>query len=267
MSEMRAGWLRSAAGYTVTEALTVVAAMGIVSAFAVPNVLQLKAALEVQQATVQVAGALQRTRARAVAEGVPYLFLVQQEAVGEGSRGTFALIVRDSDRSYSVTPPDQVETFALDPDLPEKIQQYGSAPEPIYPDIPRACTDASAAYDASRIPGTSEASSASSSSAQGGITTGIASGSNRASERAAAEPLADAVTNGSTLPAAEDSGTPGLAFNERGIPVSLDSPGDWGSGAGAIYLTDNEGALYASVISPLGEVSTSRYDAGGGSWK
>jgi hypothetical protein len=34
-----------------------------------------------------------------------------------------------------------------------------------------------------------------------------------------------------------------------------------------VYLTDNANAVYAAVLSPLGEVSVSRYDATTNTWK
>jgi hypothetical protein len=67
------------------------------------------------------------------------------------------------------------------------------------------------------------------------------------------------LTNGASFPNSESEGVPAVAFNEQGIPVSLDSPSEWGSGAGAVYLTDGDSALYAASVSPLGEVSEVRY--------
>jgi type II secretory pathway pseudopilin PulG len=68
-----------------------------------------------------------------------------------------------------------------------------------------------------------------------------------------------AVTNGASFPVSETEGVPAVAFNEQGIPVSLDAPTQWGSGAGAVYVTDGGSTVYAASISPLGEVSEVRY--------
>jgi hypothetical protein len=81
------------------------------------------------------------------------------------------------------------------------------------------------------------------------------------------ESVAATATNGTTFPMSEDAGVPAIAFNERGIPVSPDSPDEWGSGAGAVYLTDNESAVYAAVLSPMGEVGVRRYEPATASWK
>jgi hypothetical protein len=75
------------------------------------------------------------------------------------------------------------------------------------------------------------------------------------------------VVNGASFPLSEGEGVPALAFDERGVPVSLDSPTQWGSGAGAIYLTDNERVVYAASLSPMGEVQVERYDPTTISWK
>jgi Tfp pilus assembly protein FimT len=298
------GWnrLRSAAGYTAVEAMTVVAVMGVVAAFAAPNIIRLKSALEVQEATAQVGGVLQRTRARAASEGVPFLFLVQQEEVSDGSRGAFALIVRDNDRSYSLTPPDDVETFALDSTTRPEVRQFGQGSDTVRTDIPRAFTDATVLRspgDSGSGSGVDQSSGGGSGSSgpgaggSGGLLGGLgqivggllgggsgssgsgssgsgSSGSGSQAEIAPAlesDSLSDSVVNGSTLPYSDAAQMPGVAFNERGIPVALDSPNDWGTGAGAIYLTDNGNDVYAAVLSPLGEVTISRYDAGSGRWK
>ena len=308
MSDKRWGGLRSTAGYTATEAMTVVACMGVVAAFAAPNIIRMKAALEVQDATAQVGGALQRTRARAVSEATPYLFLVQNEEVGDGTRGAFALIVRDNDRSYSLTAPDTVETFSLEDSIRPEVRQFGESPDAApSADIPPAYTDASKLVADARTDSSGRGSSGSGSSGSGSGSSGSGSGggllggvgeivgdllgggssgsgssgsgssgsgssgttqtTTGSTTRESSGSLSDSVANGSTFPVSEGEGVPGVAFNERGIPVSLDSPNDWGTGAGAIYMSDGEGALYASVLSPLGEVSIAHFDSGSGTWK
>jgi hypothetical protein len=202
--------------------------------------------------------------------------------------------VRDNDRSYSLTPPDTVETFALDSSIRPQVRQFGESPDTTArTDIPPAYTDASTLTSETRA--TTDSSGSGSGGLIGGVTEivgdllggsdssgsdtsesdsseGEGSGTTRqtttaSTTRQSAGSLSDSVANGSTFPVSEGEGVPGVAFNERGIPVSLDSPGDWGSGAGAVYMTDGEGALYASVLSPLGEVSIAHYDSGSGTWK
>jgi type II secretory pathway pseudopilin PulG len=283
--------LRGSAGYTVVEALTVVAAMGAVAAVAAPSMMRFRAAQDVQAATSQVGGMLQQVRSRAAAEGIPYLVLFQREEVSDGARGAFALIVRDNDRSYSLTPPDDVETFALDPRLRPEVRQYGEgSTAPLYADMQPPERDRSPRLrtlaEESSLSGSGSSGSGSSgsgSSGSGGLLGGLggivdsllgggsgSSGSGTDSSSSgslAAGTVQEVVTNGASFEISGDAGVPAVAFNERGIPVALDSPGDWGSGAGAVYLTDNENAVYAAVVGPLGEISTGRYDAATASWK
>jgi type II secretory pathway pseudopilin PulG len=276
MAKKRFGRLLDGAGYTVVEALTVVGVMGVAAAFSAPSVINFKAAQEVQSATAQVGGMLQRVRSRAIGESTPYLVLFQKEEVVDGERSPFALIVRDTDRSYSLTDPDSVETFALDANIREEVRQYGEAPgSPIYEDMVPPQEDRSqlvqSGLDSGGLLGgvTQElggllGGGGSSGSGSGSSGSGSSSGSSTIQPR---EPVMDTVTNGTTFPVSGEAEAPAIAFNERGIPVSPDSPQDWGSGAGAVYMTDNEKSVYAAVLSPLGEVSLGRYDASTRSWK
>jgi type II secretory pathway pseudopilin PulG len=258
MARNRFGRLGESAGYTVVEALTVVGAMGVVAAFSAPSIMNFKAVQEVQAATSEVGGMLQRVRTRAAAEAVPHLILFQKEDVSGGERSAFALIVRDNDRTYSLTPPDDVETFKLDPRLRPEIRQYGEGDAaPIYETMLAPTEDRSTTVD----------NSGSGSSGSGSSGSGSSGSGSSGSSRLLREVVKEVATNGTTFEVAADAGVPALAFNERGIPVSLESPQDWGSGAGAVYLTDNENAVYAAVLSPLGEISLSRYDPKTSSWK
>jgi type II secretory pathway pseudopilin PulG len=265
MASKQRGRLEESAGYTFVEAMTVVAVMGAIAAYSAPSIMHFKAAQEVQSATSQVGGMLQRVRARAASEATPYLVLFQKEEVGDGERSAFALIVRDNDRSYSLTGPDDVETFKLDPRLRPEVRQYGEAlAAPIYETMLAPVADRSTAV---AVDG------GGSSSGNSGEGSGTSGSTDRVSSTTSAllstarETVKDAVKNGTTFEVSDKEGVPAIAFNERGIPVSLDAPQDWGSGAGAVYLTDNANAVYAAVLSPLGEVSTSRYDAATGTWK
>jgi hypothetical protein len=88
-----------------------------------------------------------------------------------------------------------------------------------------------------------------------------------ASSETSASTVGEAVTNGATFPVSATDGVPAIAFNEQGIPVSPDAPQQWGSGSGAVYLTDNEHAVFAVVVSPLGAIELARYDAASSTWK
>jgi uncharacterized membrane protein YgcG len=291
--------LRESKGYTATEAMTVVAVIGITAALAVPNILRFQSAHAVHGATWQVAGMLQWVRSRAVHDATPYLVLFQEEERADGTHGTLALIVRDADGSYTLTPPDSVEEFKFDANVPSKVRQYAVGEEPpIYESMTPPFQDRSEialGEDEGTAQGQddeeddSSGSGSSGSSGKGSGKSGKGSGksgkgSGKSGKRkgkdspsepeaisddpgAGQEPVSAIATNGTTFPVSEDEGVTAIAFNERGIPVSPDSPEDWGSGAGAVYVTDNESAVYAAVVSQMGEVSVSRYDPGTATWK
>jgi type II secretory pathway pseudopilin PulG len=281
MGNRNAGRAAREAGYTAVEALTVVAVMGAVAALTGPSINRFRATQDVQKATAQVGGMLQQIRARAIQEGIPQLVLVQQEDVSGRARSPFALIVRDNDRSYSLTPPDDVQTFTLDADLRPEVRQYGVAPESRFEDLKVSDEEADALqarYEAWASDPANSGSGASGCSGRGPCLDPAAadyqasmdpanSAYDPASIEANLRSASDATENGSTFPSSSDAGVPAIAFNEQGIAVSLDSPGQWGSGAGSIYLTDNQNAVYAASVSPMGEVSLSRYDTESGSWK
>ena len=62
------------------------------------------------------------------------------------------------------------------------------------------------------------------------------------------------VVDGSGFPLDPFSGSTGVGFTPRGIPVSLQTPTAWGSGIGAYYLTDNRSNVYAVDVGPLGQI-------------
>ena len=312
---MDAKWFRSlrvSAGYTLVEAITVVGAAGVVTAVAAPSIIRFKATHEVHAATWQVGGTLQWVRSRAISEGLPQLVLFQKEDVVDGERSVFAQIVRDNDRSYSLTPPDDVEDFTLDANVPSSVRQYGETDEvPIYQDMVAPIQDRSSSArgsssgsgsgssgsSGSGSSGSGSSGSGSSGSGSGGSggllggvgellggllgggsgsgagSSGSGSSGSSGSVSGSVEPesqseiVKDIVTNGTTFSVSSTDGVPAIAFNERGIPVSPDSPQEWGTGAGAVYITDNENAVYAAVVSPMGEVEVQRYEPVTATWR
>jgi Tfp pilus assembly protein FimT len=295
------------AGYTAVEAMVVVAGIGIVTAYAAPSVSHFKAAHEVYSATWQVGGMLQSVRARAGAEATPYIVLFQKEEVDDGARTPFALIVRDTDHSYSVTPADEVETYSLGADVSAGVRQYGVADlELIYPDLPPVFIDRYAVFASAAVPSTSTSDSSpvaapvnqkakklkskkskglvgglvggvtdlvggllggsTGSGGSGSASTGTGASSTDSSETEVLT-VQEIATNGTTFEISETEGVPALIFNERGIPVSPETPREWGTGSGAVYLTDNVRVVYAAVVSPLGEIGVVQYDALDNAWK
>jgi hypothetical protein len=116
--------------------------------------------------------------------------------------------------------------------------------------------------------GSGEDSSGSGSSGSGSgksASTVAAAGKTAAAERTAT--VAETVVNGATFPIDPTDGRPVIAFSERGVAVDPANPTAWGSGAGAIYLTDGEATVYAAVVGPLGEVQLRVFDAGSAGWR
>jgi prepilin-type N-terminal cleavage/methylation domain-containing protein len=74
------------------------------------------------------------------------------------------------------------------------------------------------------------------------------------------------LVDGSTIPVDPDYGVPLISFSNRGSPVTIADP-SFGSGAGAVYVTDNDQMVVAVVVAPFGEVHTLLYDSASNSWK
>ncbi len=71
---------------------------------------------------------------------------------------------------------------------------------------------------------------------------------------------------GSTFPTDSVTALPAVGFNSQGIPVELDPPRDWGSGAGSYYVTDNTSTVYSVTLLPLGGVRVRVYRSDQGDW-
>ena len=64
-----------------------------------------------------------------------------------------------------------------------------------------------------------------------------------------------------------DLGVSVVAFSPQGAPVAPDTPAEWGTGAGGIYLTDNKDMVLGVFVMPLGSVKVQRLELGSGEWK
>jgi hypothetical protein len=76
-----------------------------------------------------------------------------------------------------------------------------------------------------------------------------------------------AVADGSTLPISGVLGVSVAAFSPQGAAVAVDTPAEWGTGAGGIYITDNADAVLAVLVMPLGAVRMMKLDAASGAWR
>lgn len=86
-----------------------------------------------------------------------------------------------------------------------------------------------------------------------------------APEDAVAGQLAD-LNEATTFPLDPNTGAPAIGFNSQGIPVSLATPTNWGTGAGAYYVTDNNQTVYAVIVLPLGGVRVRVLSPSEGAW-
>jgi hypothetical protein len=289
----------------VVEALTLTGVLAAIVGLSAPYMIRFKSTLDVQSASAQVSGVLRVARARAIADAVPRLVLFEDEEVVDGTRSAFARVVKDVDRSYSVTPPDEVETFALDASVPAHVGQYdpgssalpgleggsGSALDGDYTSLigdysaKMAAGDATGNYSDVLAMYADKAEDWAGAGSPGCSGPGPCLDPSHADYEAALDPNNPAydpaavlallkgtydptsLTHGTTFPISQTEGVPAMAFNERGIPVALDSAKALGTGAGAVYVSDGAYAVYASIISPMGEVSARRYDVASGTWK
>jgi prepilin-type N-terminal cleavage/methylation domain-containing protein len=100
-------------GFTLIEAVVVIAIIGIVVALGVVRLSQVQSRARTREAIVMVAGMLQQARDSAIASGVPNLVYFADSGSCAGEREPLAQIVRDNDSSCSPTPGDTQVDFRL----------------------------------------------------------------------------------------------------------------------------------------------------------
>ncbi len=279
---------RGVNGFTLIEALTVVAALGILVAMATPSIVRMLQRQETKTSATQMAGLLSDARARAVAEGTPHLVYFNPPTVnGDGVCGAAAVEVRDADHSYSITEGDDTREFHLgsgtcgkvkplgEGETADKVENVRMPVEDLAVRAPDASAVGAVASRASTVvgdlgatvggvvggvlggevdnsgPGNSEDSSGSSGlgSANGQVGTTVAEMSPTVAGLTRRDSkVLDTVVNGATFPVDAGSGRPVIAFSERGIPVDPSDPSSWGSGAGGVYLTDADGSAVFAAL-------------------
>lgn len=75
-----------------------------------------------------------------------------------------------------------------------------------------------------------------------------------------------AVAQGTTFDTDPTTGVPAVGFTSQGIPVSLQTPQAFGSGAGVVYVTDNDSLVLAVILEPLGAVRVRALAPGTSTW-
>jgi len=216
-------------GFTLIELMTVVAIMGIVVALAIPAMTSYKRKEDTRRAAVNVSGMLTNARARAIASG-RMTFLLLAEPV-DGSvvfqPGQIAALVTDDDGDLAVTAADTAVAIFPAEGMNPSVSLYGASSTPH---------------------------------------SAVAISPDDLSE---SEPNVDlgALADGSTLPDSAVLGVPVAAFSPQGAAVATDTPAEWGTGAGGIYVTDNDNVVLAVLVMPLGSVKMQKLDVASGEWR
>jgi prepilin-type N-terminal cleavage/methylation domain-containing protein len=273
---------RDERGFTLIEIATVCAIVGILAVLAFPSIKRFNRAQETKTSATQMAGVLEDARSRAIAEATPHLVYVNDPSAGSGGGGEsgacgpIAVVVRDADRSYTITDGDAVREVAVPGDACDNVKLYGTDSTSTPFEDMRMPNEDQAVLDGGLLGSVTDAGAAlvggllgesdddeeddeSSSSGTSG-SSGSDSGVREAEVR-------EAVVNGSTFPVDVASGRPVIAFSERGIPVDPRDPTRWGSGAGAVYLTDGTETVYAAVVQPMGGVQLRKYEPSSQEWR
>jgi type II secretory pathway pseudopilin PulG len=254
-------------GFSLVEAMSVAAVLGIVVALALPSMNRFLDKQEAKSSATKIAGVLEEARSRAITEATPHLVYIHPiSADASGACGPAAVVVRDSDRSYTITDGDRLREIHLDSSACRKVDLFGEGES----------TEEVAAV--AEIPLPAEDHTPRGLGGLGGLLGGLTEGVTEIVEdlldpNGAGAPaprndrVADTVVNGATFPVDAESGRPVIAFSERGIPVDPSQPTSWGSGAGAVYLTDRHATVYAAVVQPMGSVAVRVYDHGTNAWR
>ncbi|MEX2204973.1 MAG: prepilin-type N-terminal cleavage/methylation domain-containing protein [Myxococcota bacterium] len=261
----------NAAGFTLIEVATVCAIVGVLALLAYPNMVRFKEQQQTKAGATQIAGVLDTARSRASHEATPYLVYFNERSVdASGNCGPAATMVRDADRTYTVTAGDDVHDVTLPKEACEKVKPYDESASSTLGELRLPLEDLSTrslgllglTEGEGEAEGEEEDSSGSGSSGSGSSGTGSGEESTVSTTR-----VADVVVNGATFPIDDETGRPVIAFSERGIPVDPSNPTSWGSGAGAIYMTDGRSTVYAAIVQPLGNVQLRVFDSVRGEWR
>lgn len=221
--------LRDQQGWTLLELMTIVAIVGVISTIAVASLRGYSRREETNSAARSVASVFDTARSEALTTGRMTWVVFKEPANGVApfDVGQFAALIRDSDNDLQPTAADDVT--------------------PIY--LPSGARSHASLYDAATSP-------------SGTIVLPDADQS-----RDVASGNLDNTVDGTTLNVDVNLASPTVGFNSQGFPVKVATALDPGSGAGGVYLTDNESQIVAVLVLPLGEVRTVVYDRVVGNWR
>jgi len=215
-------------GFTLIELMVTVAIMGIVVAIAMPMVTRFSRREDTRRAAMGVSGMITDARARAVAAGRMTFLLFGEpiNGIAPFQPGQIAALVTDTDGDNAATAADAIKPIYLPSGTSSAVSLYGAVSSP-FSAFPVSPDDLS----------------------EGEPNVDLAS-----------------IADGTTLPVSAALGVAVAAFSPQGAAVAADTPAEWGTGAGGIYLTDNDSMVLAVLVMPLGSVKLQKLDAGSGEW-
>jgi prepilin-type N-terminal cleavage/methylation domain-containing protein len=264
----------SESGFTLLELMTAVAILGVMIAMATPSMLRMRDRQNTTASATQMAGVLANARALAASSGTPQLVYINPATTDEnGGCGTSAVVVKDVDHSYSITPGDETKEVKLDC---TNVQRFADAapasnvPMPTDDLAVRApdAADVGAAPDPKLLKDAAKAAEKAATAAEVAAKKGAPAPAAPPAPPKRGSTVAETVVNGATFPVDDVSGRPVIAFSERGVPVDPVDPSAIGSGAGGIYFTDaSQSTVVAAIVGPMGDVKLRTYDAASDSWK
>lgn len=220
---------RDRTGFTLMELMVVVAVIGIIAVMAFPSMKAYRRKEITRGTATQVSGWFSDARTRAISNGRMTFLLLEEPTNGmfPFEADQFASLVTDANGNRALDETDSAVAIYLPPGAKGQVKLY--SPDTV-------------------------------------IGAGSPVPSDDMSEGMPSVSLGE-LTNGTTLPVGVDIGVPAVAFSAQGAPVAVDTPDQWGTGAGGIYLTDDESLVLAVLVMPLGEVKVRAYDPASETWK
>ena len=212
---------QSQAGFTMIELMIVVAIMAIISAIAAPSFTRYQRREDARRNAQNIGRIISEARSRAIDRSRNHFLIFSNPLVfqvaGGGGAPSIATLVEDVDGDWQITtPPDTTQLFFAADGTDATVSGYGLTPWPFYDAAPVPPEDQPAAGPPANL--------------------GALAG------------------RSSTFPNASFNALPTLGFTPQGLPVAVNGAATPGSGAGAVYVTDNQSSVYAAIVLPLGGV-------------
>jgi len=221
---------RARQGFSLLELMTVVAIAGFISIWGIASLRSYSKHEDTRRAASSVAGWLSKARSEAMSGG--RMTFVVFAPPGNGTvpfePGQYAAMVIDEDGDGTIGPADAITPLYLPNGINTDVTIYG--------------VEGQTKLKSTQLPPDDE------------------------SQQVVAGNMTN-LTDGTSAPIDPGLGVPVIAFSPQGAPVAVATPTNWGTGAGGVYLTDNDDMLIGVVVLPLGDVHTLAWDSGSESWK